>query len=530
MTTDSVFQPLSADDPRQVGKYRLAGLLGAGGMGRVYLSYTPGGRPVAVKVVRRKFAADPEFRRRFRHEVANARRIHGLYTALVIDAGVDDETPWLATSYVAGPSLQQVVREYGPLPVRTVLLLLGGIAEALQAIHGVEVVHRDLKPANVLMAADGPRVIDFGIARAADSTVLTDSGSMIGSPPFMAPEQIRGLPVTPATDVFALGALAAYVLSGTMPFGDGPDTAVLYRVVHEEPDLGQVPDSLRPLLAACLSKQPGNRPRPAELIRAAREHPLLDGELRFTENWLPDPVTMEIARRVELLRPPPPTVPPRPAAVPTPTPSAVRTPTAPATAPPAAALAAPPRPVAPPLGAFGPPPVLPTAPPPAPTAPAVRSRGGRLLAGGLALAAVVAAGIAFWPESEDTGPYTTVYRDRELTIPPAGDYEFDLDDGRVVPSGESSWSVGTAGPEFRVRGESDVFVGRGKDRLGAQACALGVESEPAAGSVKFDQVPPDRSFCVRSRATGSVAVLRVLKLGDSDGRATCALSYYRYQG
>ncbi|MBB4946989.1 hypothetical protein F4556_002524 [Kitasatospora gansuensis] len=520
MTTDSVFQPLSADDPHEVGGYRLAARLGAGGMGRVYLSYTPGGRPVAVKVVRRKFAADPEFRRRFRHEVANARRIHGLYTALVIDAGPDDPTPWLATAYVPGPSLQQVVREYGPLPVRTVLLLIGGIAEALQAIHGVEVVHRDLKPANVLMAADGPRVIDFGIARAADSTVLTDSGSMIGSPPFMAPEQVRGLPVTPATDVFALGALAAYVLTGALPFGDGPDTAVLYRVVHEEPELGQLPDTLRPLLAACLAKRPDDRPRPAELIRAAREHPLMGGELRFTENWLPDPVTLEIARRSALLKPPPPTAPPRPQAPP---PVAVAVavaapaPTAPATAP----VAAPPRPLAPPPpGGYG--------PPPAP--PAARRWNRPLLTGGLALAALVTAGVALWPESTDDGPYAAVYRDRQLTIPPAGDYEFDLDDGKVVPSGESSWNVTTLGPEFRVHGESDVFVGNGTDRLGPQTCAVGVESEPASGSIKFDRVPPGRSFCVRSRATGSVAVLRVVKLGDSDGRATCSLSYYRYQG
>ncbi|WP_457032444.1 hypothetical protein, partial [Kitasatospora sp. P5_F3] len=153
-----------------------------------------------------------------------------------------------------------------------------------------------------------------------------------------------------------------------------------------------------------------------------------------------------------------------------------------------------------------------------------------LLAGGLALAAVVTAGVALWPESEDDGPYAAVYLDRELTIPAAAQYDFDLDDGKVVPSGESSWNVTTLGPEFRVHGDSDVFVGKDGDRLSPQACALGVESEPASGSVKFDQVPPGRSFCVRSRGTGSVAVLRVVKLGDSDGRATCSLSYYRYQG
>ncbi|MFD0570278.1 hypothetical protein ACFQ0T_14960 [Kitasatospora gansuensis] len=242
--------------------------------------------------------------------------------------------------------------------------------------------------------------------------------------------------------------------------------------------------------------------------------------MRFTENWLPDPVTLEIARRSALLKPPPPTAPPRPQAPP---PVAVAVavaapaPTAPATAP----VAAPPRPLAPPPpGGYG--------PPPAP--PAARRWNRPLLTGGLALAALVTAGVALWPESTDDGPYAAVYRDRQLTIPPAGDYEFDLDDGKVVPSGESSWNVTTLGPEFRVHGESDVFVGNGTDRLGPQTCAVGVESEPASGSIKFDRVPPGRSFCVRSRATGSVAVLRVVKLGDSDGRATCSLSYYRYQG
>ncbi|MFD0349167.1 serine/threonine-protein kinase [Kitasatospora aburaviensis] len=250
--------------------------LGAGGMGRVYLSYTPGGRPVALKVVRPEFAEDGEFRRRFAQEVTNAQRIHGLYTAQVIDSGVDAEAPWLVTAYVPGPSLQQVVRENGPLPVRTVLLLMGGIAEALQAIHSVEVVHRDLKPANVLVAGDGPRVIDFGIARAADATALTGTGYRIGSPAFMSPEQAQGRPVTPATDVFALGALAAYVAGGTALFGDGPDTAVLYRVVHEQPELEGVPADLRELVLRCLAKSPRtgrSRPRssrsPATTRRSA---------------------------------------------------------------------------------------------------------------------------------------------------------------------------------------------------------------------------------------------------------------------
>jgi serine/threonine protein kinase len=371
-----VFQPLLPDDPREVGGYRLFARLGAGGMGRVYLSYTPGGRPVALKVVRPEFAEDVEFRRRFAQEVSNAQRIHGLYTAQVIDSGgLDSDAPWLVTAYVPGPSLQQVVRENGALPVRTVLLLMGGIAEALQAIHSVEVVHRDLKPANVLVAGDGPRVIDFGIARAADATALTGTGYRIGSPAFMAPEQAQGRAVTPATDVFALGALAAYVAGGTAPFGDGPDTAVLYRVVHEEPDLEAVPADLRELIQRCLAKSPEDRPKPAEIIQAARNHPEVGGQLRFGEDWLPRQVNTEITRRSDLPKTPPtplpaaPTTPPTPAAPPQP----AGAPTHPATAvtPPQQAATPPPGFAPPPLGAYGAPqqptetptaPVLPTPP------------------------------------------------------------------------------------------------------------------------------------------------------------------------
>ncbi|WP_406203011.1 protein kinase [Kitasatospora sp. NBC_01560] len=365
-----VFQPLHPDDPREVGGYRLFARLGAGGMGRVYLSYTPGGRPVALKVVRPEFAEDGEFRRRFAQEVTNAQRIHGLYTAQVIDSGLDTEAPWLVTAYVPGPSLQQVVRENGALPVRTVLLLMGGIAEALQAIHSVEVVHRDLKPANVLVAGDGPRVIDFGIARAADATALTGTGYRIGSPAFMSPEQAQGRAVTPATDVFALGALAAYVAGGTAPFGDGPDTAVLYRVVHEQPELEAVPADLRELVLRCLAKSPEDRPKPAEIIEIARNHPSVGGQLRFTEDWLPRQVNTEITRRSDLPRTPPTPLPAAPATAPaapatppsgppTVPPPPLAQPTHPATAPSFGApdLGTPrPQPVTPPPG-FAPPPI-----------------------------------------------------------------------------------------------------------------------------------------------------------------------------
>ncbi|WP_316526326.1 serine/threonine-protein kinase [Kitasatospora brasiliensis] len=370
-----VFQPLLPDDPRDVGGYRLFARLGAGGMGRVYLSYTPGGRPVALKVVRPEFAEDGEFRRRFAQEVSNAQRIHGLYTAQVIDSGgLDSDAPWLVTAYVPGPSLQQVVREHGALPARTVLLLMGGIAEALQAIHSVEVVHRDLKPANVLVAGDGPRVIDFGIARAADATALTGTGYRIGSPAFMSPEQAQGRPVTPATDVFALGALAAYVAGGTAPFGDGPDTAVLYRVVHEEPDLTAVPADLRELIQRCLAKSPEDRPKPAEIIQVARNHPEVGGQLRFGDDWLPRQVNTEITRRSDLPKTPPTPLPAAPATSPSTPPAMPAAPPPPAAAPthPATAVHPPRQPSTPPPG-FAPPPVgsygAPQPPTESPTAP-----------------------------------------------------------------------------------------------------------------------------------------------------------------
>ncbi|MCA1275348.1 serine/threonine protein kinase, partial [Streptomyces sp. 7G] len=295
---------MSAEDPREIGGYRLQARLGSGGMGVVYLAHTRGGRPIALKAVREDFAADHGFRLRFADEVASARRIHGLFTAQVIDSGVDDPVPWLATAYVPGPSLEQAVRHHGPLPPRAVLLLMAGIAEALQAIHGAGVVHRDLKPANVLLAEDGPRVIDFGIARAADAAHLTGTGVRIGTAAYMAPEQAMGLPVTPAVDVFALGALAAYVAGGAPPFGPGPESATLYRVAHEPPDLSQVAPELHDLLWGCLAKQPELRPAPNDIIAAVHAHPHVAPAVEFTHGWLPRACTGRSGRATGTDRPP----------------------------------------------------------------------------------------------------------------------------------------------------------------------------------------------------------------------------------
>ncbi|MFF5515747.1 serine/threonine-protein kinase [Streptomyces coeruleorubidus] len=266
-----VFQPLQADDPPMVAGYRLAARLGAGGMGRVYLSHTRGGRPVALKVVRPELADDPAFRRRFRREVEAARRVRGAYTAELIDADADGVPPWAATVYVPGPSLTEAVARRGPLPVPAVLWLTAGVAEALQAIHAAGIVHRDLKPSNVLLAADGPRVIDFGISLAADFTSHTATGSTVGTPHFMAPEQASGGEVTAATDVFALGQTAAFAALGRPLYGDGSAVGVLYRIVHDEPDLTALPEQLRPLMARCLAADPQERADLAEIVEWCRQ-------------------------------------------------------------------------------------------------------------------------------------------------------------------------------------------------------------------------------------------------------------------
>jgi serine/threonine kinase PknH len=253
-------KPLAADDPRVIGEYRLRAQLGAGGMGRVYLGLSPAGRAVAIKVVHPDLASDAGFLRRFGQEVAAARAVSGIYTAPVVASGLGERPPWLATAFVPGPPLDQVVGESGPLPEQALWPLLGGLVEALQAIHACGVVHRDLKPANVLLATDGPRVIDFGIARAVDGTSLTAAGVVFGTPGYMSPEQAEGRGAGPASDVFALGCVVFYAAAGTGPFGTGTAAAILYRVVHADPVLDRVPPRLRAMIAVCLAKDPAARP------------------------------------------------------------------------------------------------------------------------------------------------------------------------------------------------------------------------------------------------------------------------------
>jgi eukaryotic-like serine/threonine-protein kinase len=250
-------EELQATDPRSVGPYRLLGRLGAGGMGQVYLGRSAGGRLVAVKLICPELAGEPGFRVRFAREVAVARTVGGLFTALVVDADAEAAVPWLATAYVPAPSLAEAVDDHGPLPAGAVATLAEGLAEGLAAIHAAGVVHRDLKPSKVLLAADGPRVIDFGISRAAEASMLTQSGTVMGSPGFMSPEQAEGGPVGPASDVFSLGEVLAFAATGQSPFGTGPTPALVYRVVHNEPDTAGLPASIRPLVQRCLAQGPG---------------------------------------------------------------------------------------------------------------------------------------------------------------------------------------------------------------------------------------------------------------------------------
>ncbi|MFI2315417.1 serine/threonine-protein kinase [Streptomyces sp. CB00072] len=550
--THPVRPALSADDPQEIGGYRLHARLGSGGMGVVYLAHTRGGRPIALKVVREDYAADPGFRLRFADEVASARRIHGLFTAQVIDSGVDDPIPWLATAYVPGPSLAQAVQRHGPLPPRTVLLLVAGIAEALQAIHGAGVVHRDLKPANVLIAEDGPRVIDFGIARAADAAGLTATGLRIGTAAYMAPEQAMGLPVTPAADVFALGALAVYVAGGLPPFGAGPESATLYRVVHEPPDLSRVPPDLRELFGGCLAKQPGLRPAPDDIIAAVRAHARVAPSLEFTHGWLPPGLRGEIGPGGEHGPPSPVHRAPTQGG---PTPTRARP------DPEAYLVRAPDFP-----GGTGGGAAEPGGRDRGDGAPRNRRRPrGRRWTRAVLVAAAVAVvlvAVAAAPHLSDrpgragahtpdaprrtgqqppvpdpptsaavspppSGRYAPAYVDAELTAPDES-YEFDLQAGEVVPAETSSWYLARGGGEFVPPEDADAFIAAGYV-LGPADCERGLATEPVAG-LSFDDLADERPFCVRRPDGREIVIVRLVHAEAEGGPVTVVLSRYTREG
>ncbi|QNE74377.1 protein kinase [Streptomyces finlayi] len=291
---------LTADDPAHIGPYRLIARLGEGGMGLVYLGRSEAGRTVAVKVVQAEYAGNSEFRRRFAREVAAARRVGGSWTAAVLDADPEAAIPWVATQYIPGPDLSTVVAEdYGPLPEHSVHTLANRLALALRGVHEAGLIHRDLKPSNVLVTVDGPRVIDFGIARAMDSlagdSLHTRTGMLIGSPGFMSPEQVRGLELTPASDVFCLGAVLVHASTGRLLFG-AADTGLpahLFRIAEDEADLTGVPETLVELVRDCLEKDPAKRPTPQQVAERTAKAPA--GE------WLPGAVLAQLGRHAAAL-------------------------------------------------------------------------------------------------------------------------------------------------------------------------------------------------------------------------------------
>jgi serine/threonine protein kinase len=276
-----------AGDPERIGRYRIIGRLGSGGMGRVYLGRSAGGRLLAIKVIRAELAEDPSFRTRFSREVDAAKKVSGVFTASVVDADVDGPVPWLATAYVPGMSLAEAVSTRGRLPTGDLLALAAGLAEGLIAIHAVGLVHRDLKPANVLLAQDGPRVIDFGISRAAEASALTGTGWVVGSPGFMSPEQAEGREVGPPSDVFSLGGVLTFAGTGEGPFGSGSAAALIYRIVHSPPAIADLPEPVRELAGRCLRKDPGQRPTPAQILSELED-------AQPVESWLPQPVIEQV--------------------------------------------------------------------------------------------------------------------------------------------------------------------------------------------------------------------------------------------
>ncbi|MFD6973579.1 serine/threonine protein kinase [Streptomyces sp. NPDC059949] len=325
----AVLRPLGPDDPREITGYALLAKIGEGGMGSVYLSRTRGNQPVALKVIRREFAQEQDFRARFEHEVQAVRRVQGYHIVPVLDHDTSGEQPWLATAYVPGLALDDALAAHGPLPLPAAFQLIGCTAQALHSVHAASVVHRDLKPSNILLGSSGPWVIDFGIARATDTTRLTQSGGFIGTPQYMSPEHALGKPVTPATDVFALGLIAAVVATGRHPYGDGSGFSVAASIANtpqQAPDLSGYPDPLRPLLERCLEADPARRPLPAELAEWCRAE--AGRELRDFTQWLPAPLAAEIARREQSAQTPPPQrIPQQPAFQPTFQPAPAHTPT-----------------------------------------------------------------------------------------------------------------------------------------------------------------------------------------------------------
>ncbi|MFE7094299.1 serine/threonine-protein kinase [Streptomyces erythrochromogenes] len=449
---------LGPNDPQEIAGYRLLAKIGEGGMGSVYLSRTRGNQPVALKVIRREFAQEPDFRARFEHEVQAARRVQGYHIVPVLDHDTSGDQPWLATAFVPGLPLDEALAAHGPLPLAAVFQLIGCTAQALHSVHAASVVHRDLKPSNILLGSNGPWVIDFGIARATDTTQLTRSGGFIGTPQYMSPEHALGKTVTAATDIFALGLIAAVVATGRHPYGDGSGISIAASIANtpqQAPDLSRYPDALRPLLERCLAADPAQRPLPAEIAESCSES--AGRKLRDFADWLPAPIAAEITRREQLAQ-----TPVQPAYTPTHTPEPAR----PTYAPTQAAAPAHPAHVPthnamgghPPFPMYDAPTSAAHMPPPAggPAAPvavaAGRRRTPQIVGAGVLAVALIAGGGWYVTRDDGNGGRTSASDDK----PKAADQAKDA----AAPAAQSSGSA--AAPQASAIGPAYTEVYKGK--------------------------------------------------------------------
>ncbi|MER7106859.1 serine/threonine-protein kinase [Streptomyces sp. NPDC000229] len=481
---------LRAEDPRDIAGYRLLARIGEGGMGTVYLSRTRGGQPVALKVIRREYGSDPGFRRRFEQEVQAARRVQGYHVVPVVDHDTTGEQPWLASVFIPGLPLHEALAAHGPLPLPAVFQLVGCTARALTAIHTAGIVHRDLKPSNILLSNQGPYVIDFGIARAADATRLTMSGGVIGTPQFMSPEHALGEPVGPATDVFSLGLIAAVAATGRHPYGDGGALTLAAQIANtavRPPRLDLYDNRLRPLLERCLSPDPADRIGAQELAALCEQ--AAGRSLNDFTGWLPQPLTAQVAARER---------------------AALTSPPEPAVTDPG------PRPPHGPTFAAAPT-VAPSPPPPTPSAPAAlrRPRTGVVVAG--TAVAVLLAVVLTWTlarssgtsdagqgkgdgkqsvqpthstdpvpthSADDDSGYTVVFRDRPLALrSPSGAniVEVDLDVPQVVQD--------TPGRELKLSeisgGRWEFYTPMGKSTgKTPQQCLQGAQADVLATEIE----------------------------------------------
>ncbi|MER6319837.1 protein kinase [Streptomyces sp. NPDC001581] len=570
----AVLGPLGPNDPQEIAGYRLLAKIGEGGMGSVYFSRTRGNQPVALKVIRREFAQEPDFRARFEHEVQSARRVQGYHIVPVLDHDTSGEQPWLATAFVPGLPLDEALAAHGPLPLPAVFQLIGCTAQALHSVHAASVVHRDLKPGNILLGSNGPWVIDFGIARATDTTQLTRSGGFIGTPQYMSPEHALGKQVTPATDIFALGLIAAVVATGRHPYGDGAGISIAASIANtpqQAPDLSGYPDALRPLLERCLAADPEKRPLPAEIAEWCRKS--AGRELRDFADWLPAPVGAAIARREQLAQ-----MPPQPAYTPTHTPEPAR----PAYAPTQASGPAHPA-YAPTQGPVGGPPQYPvhgapTSPAhaaPAAAAPAAPASAGRgrlpLVVGAGVLAVALIAGGGWYltredgdgstasggqqktadqpkdaaPASQPSGSaaapqasapapaYTAVFKDRPLKLLAGREfgkfYDLDLDFPKVAPSGEIGWKDQELAMGFSDVKSSTPF-GKSKGATPEQ-CETGAATNPIPDTLPSSDLSGADSAIVQGdllctvTTKGNLAMVKIVAVEPSSSKQYTVPTY-----